>query len=124
MLLTLVLVRVAALALLMGGCAAGAAYRHGMHIPDTRRRVRRTASHAFEHGGMVGKIRYGYRKLTPEEADSGTFGPKGLRLARVPDKLDQVAYVRFASVYRQFEDATQFRDIVNVLRKTERVKRN
>ena len=31
--------------------------------------------------------------------------------------LDQVAYVRFASVYRQFEDATQFREIVNVLRK-------
>jgi transcriptional repressor NrdR len=32
-------------------------------------------------------------------------------------RLDQVAYVRFASVYRQFEDATQFRDIVNLLRK-------
>ena len=32
-------------------------------------------------------------------------------------QLDQVAYVRFASVYRQFEDATQFREIVNVLRK-------
>jgi transcriptional repressor NrdR len=31
--------------------------------------------------------------------------------------LDQVAYVRFASVYRQFEDATQFRDIVNMLRR-------
>ena len=31
--------------------------------------------------------------------------------------IDQVAYVRFASVYRQFEDATQFRDIVNMLRK-------
>ncbi len=32
-------------------------------------------------------------------------------------QLDQVAYVRFASVYRQFEDATQFRDIVNMLRR-------
>jgi transcriptional repressor NrdR len=32
-------------------------------------------------------------------------------------RLDQVAYVRFASVYRQFEDATQFRDIVNILRR-------
>ena len=31
--------------------------------------------------------------------------------------LDQVAYVRFASVYRQFEDATQFRELVNVLRR-------
>ncbi len=31
--------------------------------------------------------------------------------------LDQVAYVRFASVYRQFEDATQFKEIVNMLRR-------
>ena len=29
--------------------------------------------------------------------------------------LDQVAYVRFASVYRQFEDVTQFKEIVDVL---------
>jgi transcriptional repressor NrdR len=38
----------------------------------------------------------------------------------VMDKLkviDQVAYVRFASVYRQFEDATQFKEIVNMLRR-------
>lgn len=33
-------------------------------------------------------------------------------------ELDQVAYVRYASVYRQFEDATQFREIVNMLRRT------
>lgn len=31
--------------------------------------------------------------------------------------IDQVAYVRFASVYRQFEDATQFREIVDRLRR-------
>ncbi|HXG23733.1 MAG TPA: transcriptional regulator NrdR [Chthonomonadales bacterium] len=31
--------------------------------------------------------------------------------------LDQVAYVRFASVYRQFEDASQFKEIVNMLRR-------
>jgi transcriptional repressor NrdR len=31
--------------------------------------------------------------------------------------LDHVAFVRFASVYKQFEDATQFREIVNMLRK-------
>jgi hypothetical protein len=30
--------------------------------------------------------------------------------------LDPVAYVRFASVYREFQDATQFREIVDVLR--------
>ena len=34
--------------------------------------------------------------------------------------LDQVAYVRFASVYRQFEDAQEFRKIVDALRRTPR----
>lgn len=37
--------------------------------------------------------------------------------------LDQVAYVRFASVYRQFEDATQFKEIVNMLRRRSSVKK-
>ena len=30
-------------------------------------------------------------------------------------KLDRVAFVRFASVYREFEDVTQFREIIDVL---------
>jgi len=62
-----------------------AALRHGLCIPDTRRRVRRTATHSFHNGGMVQKIRYGYRKLTEQEAASGQFGPAGLRIARVPE---------------------------------------
>jgi site-specific DNA recombinase len=62
-----------------------AALRHGLHIPDTRRRVRRTATYAFHHGGMVAKVKFGYRKLTREEADSGKFGPKGLRTAKVSE---------------------------------------
>jgi DNA invertase Pin-like site-specific DNA recombinase len=62
-----------------------AALRHGLHIPDTRRRVRRTATHSFHRGGMVQKIRYGYRKLSKEEADSGQFGPKGLLIAKRPE---------------------------------------
>jgi transcriptional repressor NrdR len=37
--------------------------------------------------------------------------------------VDQVAYVRFASVYREFEDATEFRDLVNLLRKQNAHKR-
>jgi site-specific DNA recombinase len=62
-----------------------AALRHGLHIPDTRRRVRRTATHCFHNGGMVQKIRYGYRKLTKEEAVMGVFGPKNLRITRLPE---------------------------------------
>lgn len=62
-----------------------AALRHGLHIPDTRRRVRRTATHTFHKGGMVQKIRYGYRRLSAEEAASAQFGPKDLRIARRPE---------------------------------------
>jgi DNA invertase Pin-like site-specific DNA recombinase len=62
-----------------------AALRHGLVVPDTRRRVRRTANHSFNNGGMVQKVRYGYRKLSKEEAASGEFGPTGLRLARLPE---------------------------------------
>jgi transcriptional repressor NrdR len=32
-------------------------------------------------------------------------------------QLDHVAYVRFASVYRQFQDATEFKQIVDMLRR-------
>ena len=31
-------------------------------------------------------------------------------------RLDQVAYIRFASVYRQFEDVTQFKELVDHVR--------
>lgn len=62
-----------------------AALRHGTAIPDIRRRVRRTATHAFHSGGMVLKVKYGYRKLTREEASSGLYGPVGLRIARRPE---------------------------------------
>ena len=62
-----------------------AALRHGLFIPDTRRRIRRTAKHSFEKGGMVQQVKFGYRKLTAEEADSGEFGTKGLRIAKLAD---------------------------------------
>lgn len=49
-------------------------------------------------------------------------GEKEVRSSEIGDmvieklrRLDQVAYVRFASVYRQFEDVTQFKELVEVL---------
>lgn len=62
-----------------------AALRHGLYIPDTRRRVRRTATHSFHRGGMVQKVRYGYRKLSEDEARSGELGPAGLRITKRPE---------------------------------------
>ena len=60
-----------------------AVLRHALHVPDTRRRVKRTATYAFHRGGMVLKTPFAYRRLTEEEAESGEHGPKGLRLARI-----------------------------------------
>ena len=64
---------------------ASAAMRHGLHIPDTRRRIRRTSSKGFDDGGMVMRVQFGWRKLSKEEAASGLVGPKGLRMARIPE---------------------------------------
>ena len=46
------------------------------------------------------------------EIDSTRIGEM---VAEALRKVDQVAYVRFASVYRQFEDVGQFKEIVDVL---------
>jgi site-specific DNA recombinase len=59
--------------------------RHGLFIPDVRRKVRRTATYSFHLGGMVTKYRFGYRKLSKEEAASGQYGPKSLRLAKLSE---------------------------------------
>ncbi|MDO8585473.1 MAG: transcriptional regulator NrdR [Armatimonadota bacterium] len=37
-------------------------------------------------------------------------------------RLDRVAFVRFASVYREFEDVTQFKEIIDVLDRPRRRK--
>jgi DNA invertase Pin-like site-specific DNA recombinase len=73
---------------------AAATLQHGTHIPHTRRRVRRSATAAFHAGGMVLRVRAGYRKLTKEEAATGQFGPKGLRIATLLDWSPTVDHVR------------------------------
>jgi hypothetical protein len=62
-----------------------ATFRHGVVVPEARRRSRRTAKTKFHEGGMVFKVGFGYRKLTKEEAKSGEYGPVGLREAKVPE---------------------------------------
>jgi len=62
-----------------------ASLRAGMTVPETRRRVRRKAGFSFSRGGMVLKVKYGYRKPTAEEAASGKFGSVGLRIAKLSE---------------------------------------
>ncbi len=91
-----------------------AALRHGLAIPDTRRRVRRTAHHAFHCGRMVLKVRFGYRKLSQAEADSGRFGPKGLRIAREP-----AATPIIQEMSRRVRDGATYRAVANWLNDTQ-----
>ncbi len=62
---------------------AVATLRHGLMIPDTRRRIKRTATESFKNGGMVLKVKAFYAKLTRDEASSGIYGPKGLRMRKL-----------------------------------------
>ena len=52
-----------------------------------------------------------------KEAESSEIGEMVMERLKT---LDQVAYVRWASVYKQFEDASEFRKIVDALRRTPR----
>jgi len=54
------------------------------------------------------------REMTTEEI--------GARLMQELKQLDQIAYVRFASVYRQFRDVGQFSREVDELRKSKNTK--
>lgn len=54
------------------------------------------------------------REMTTEEI--------GTRLMQELRRLDQVAYVRFASVYRQFRDVGQFKHEVDELQKAKELK--
>lgn len=63
---------------------------------------------------MVDEIERNLYGHTERSVSSRTIGE--LVMERLRD-IDPVAYVRFASVYRQFEDAREFREIVERLPK-------
>lgn len=63
---------------------------------------------------IVGDIERMLFNRLEREVESREIGDMVMERLRA---LDQIAYVRFASVYKQFEDASQFREIVNMLRK-------
>lgn len=62
--------------------------------------------------GVVDEIERQLYSRQDKEVPSSEVGEMVMERLRT---LDQVAYVRFASVYRQFEDAQQFRQIVDRL---------
>jgi len=85
----------------------------------------------FDQNKIVGSMKLALRKrpVSTEQIDSAmeriqekllTSGLREVSSTRIGElvmrelkKLDQVAYVRFASVYRSFEDIDEFKTLVN-----------
>jgi transcriptional repressor NrdR len=65
----------------------------------------------------VGRIGHKLRGLGEREVPSRTIGELVMEELR---HLDEVAYVRFASVYRSFQDVDAFRDEIDSLRRRRR----
>jgi len=85
----------------------------------------------FEQGKIIGSMKLALRKrpVSTEQIDGAveriqekllTSGLREVSSTRIGElvmrelkKLDKVAYVRFASVYRSFEDIDEFKTLVN-----------
>ncbi|MEX0610818.1 MAG: hypothetical protein WD229_01750, partial [Pirellulales bacterium] len=87
-----------------------ATVRHGLTIEDTRRRIKRKSTTAFEQGGEVGKTRFGYAKVSREDAAAGKYGPKGLRIRR----LDEWNWV-YLDIKRRFPEKEKPLEVVEWL---------
>ncbi|MBR2547171.1 MAG: transcriptional repressor NrdR [Eubacterium sp.] len=67
--------------------------------------------------GMVDRIERGLNNLMQKEVKSDFIGELVMDELK---KVDQVAYIRFASVYRQFTDVETFTEEINKLKDAER----
>jgi transcriptional repressor NrdR len=63
---------------------------------------------------LVEKIERYFQDLGEKEIPSTVVGEKVMEELKV---LDDVAYIRFASVYRQFKDLNEFMDVVKSIKK-------
>lgn len=72
---------------------------------------------AEQFRGLVQKIERDIQRRRKAEVTSGDLGEIVMKYLK---KFDQVAFIRFASVYRQFEDVTSFSHELSALVKTGR----
>ena len=64
---------------------------------------------------MINKVEAELRKLNSKEVASSVIGEKIVSKLK---KLDKIAYIRFASVYRSFADVTDFeKELKNLVKK-------
>jgi len=62
---------------------------------------------------LVSKLEQQVRQMDKTEIKSKKIGMMIMDELR---KIDEVAYVRFASVYKKFRDTAQFVDVINTLK--------
>jgi transcriptional repressor NrdR len=102
------------------------AKRDGRREPFSREKVLKGVLRACEKRpvkreqmeAVVDVVESALRQSDKDEIKSSKIGELVmLELA----KLDDVAYVRFASVYKKFKDANQFVDAIKTLKKQEKI---
>ena len=81
--------------------------------PACRRRSRSAPSASEQIDEALSRIVHKVRSLGDREVSSRAIGELVMEELR---HLDEVAYVRFASVYRQFEDVEAFHEEIQKLR--------
>ena len=63
---------------------------------------------------MVMSIEKQVQSIAEKEIDSSTIGEMVMSEL---ERVDKVSYIRFASVYKQFEDVTKFKEFIELLSK-------
>lgn len=94
----------------------------GSRQPFDREKIRRGMIKACEKRPvtfaqieeMVSNVEKGIYNLLEQEVDSKKIGELVMEQIK---QVDEVAYIRFASVYRQFKDVSNFIDLLNDFKK-------
>ena len=100
--------------------------RDGRREPFSREKVLKGLIRACEKRpvkreqmeAVVGMVESMLRQSDKDEIKSNKIGELVMQELA---KLDDVAYVRFASVYKKFKDANQFVDAIKTLKKQEKL---
>ncbi len=69
---------------------------------------------------LIHNIESGLQKLRKSEVDSQQVGEIAMKQLK---KVDQVAYIRYASIYEDFKDANEFKEELNKLIKKRKTKK-
>jgi transcriptional repressor NrdR len=89
-------------------------YEHGKLLASMQLALRKRPVSTEQIDGAIERIEEKLLNLGLREVPSARLGELVMRELK---KLDKVAYVRFASVYRSFEDVDEFKTLVDEVRR-------